>query len=253
MLNNPQGRLAAGEGFRKALRLLSDGGFKLFAHLSLEADPRTGRVHATQKELAAALKKSKRVIGTYATELHHKGICSIRQGENQYAKTAFEICADYWPYQREACVEKDWQGYVAAIRGRFIALGCTIDRFGPGDIRTAEDFEKRAIPLETVQDALLLGACRKYVSWLDGRESGQIGSLRYFESIVVEIQHLPFPPGYREYLASKVKKFAQIREQQLRMRERSQTGTPQSQSSVQDGASNHRKAGADPEGASRSQ
>ena len=133
-LKIPRGWLAAGEGFRKALRLLSDGGFKLFAHLSLEAGRRTGRVHATQKELAAALKKSKRVIGTYTTELHHKGICSIRLGENQYSKTAFEICVDYWPYQREACVEKELGGYVAAMRGSFIALGCTIGRFGPGDI-----------------------------------------------------------------------------------------------------------------------
>lgn len=253
-LKNPRGWLAAGEGFRKALRLLPDGSFKLFAHLSLEADRRTGRVQATQKELAAALKKSKRAIVTYATELHHKGVCSIRPGENQYSKTTFEICDDYWPYHRGSCVEKKLGDYVAALRGSFIALGCTIGKFGPGDIRTAEEFERRGIPLETVQDAMLMGACRKYVSWLDGRESGEIGSLRYFEALVVEIQHQPFPPGYREYIEMKVKKFAQIWEQQLRTREQCRAWAPQNHSSARDCVmSNHREAGANPEATSRSQ
>jgi len=217
-LKNFKGWLAAGEGFRKALRSLPDGSFKLFAHLSLEADRRTGRVQATHKELAAALKKSKRAIGIYAADLRHKGVCSIRPGENQYSKTTFEICDDYWPYQRESCVEKELGSYVAAIRGSFIALGCTIGKFGPGDIRTAEAFEKRAIPSETVQDALLMGACRKYASWLDGRASAPIGSLAYFEGLVMEIQHQPLPPQYREYLEMQVKKLSQNWEQQLQKR-----------------------------------
>jgi len=219
-LKNSKGWLAAGEGFRRALRLLPDGSFKLFAHLSLEADRRTGRVQATQKELAAALNKSKRAIGIYATDLRQKGVCSIWPAKNQYSKTTFEICDDYWPYQREPWVEKELGGYVAAIRESFIALGCTIGMFGPGDVRTAENFERRGIPLETVQDAMLMGACRKYASWLDGGESAPVGSLAYFEALVAEMQHQPLPPGYREYLNMQVKKLALIREQQLWMKRR---------------------------------
>jgi hypothetical protein len=219
-LKNPKGWLAAGEGFRKALQLLPDGSFKLFAYLSLEADRRTGRVQASQKELAAALKKSKRAIGIYATQLHHKGICSIWPGENQHSKTTFEIRDDYWPYHREPRVEKELGGYVPAIRESFIALGCTIGSFGQGDVRTAENFERRGIPLETVQDAMLMGACRKYASWLDGGESAPVGSLAYFEALVAEMQHQPLPPGYREYLNMQVKKLALICKQQLWLQQR---------------------------------
>jgi hypothetical protein len=219
-LKNPKGWLAAGEGFRKALRLLPDGSFKLFAHLSLEADRRTARVQASQKELAAILKKSRRAIGIYSAELRHKGICSIWPGEDQHSKTTFEICDDYWPYHRQPRVEKELGEYVAAIRESFIALECTTGRFGPGDIPTAENFERRGIPLETVQDAMLTGACRKYASWLDGRESAPIGSLAYFKALVEEMQHHPLPPGYRDYLNMQVKKLALIWKQQTWMKQR---------------------------------
>ena len=61
-LKEPAGWFAAGGSFRKALQLLSDGGFRLFAYLCLEADRHTGQFHATHRELAVALGKSKRAI-----------------------------------------------------------------------------------------------------------------------------------------------------------------------------------------------
>ena len=177
-------------------------------------------MQASLKELAAILKKSRRAIGIYSAELHQKGICSIWPGENRHSKTTFEICDDYWPYHRQPHVEKELAGYVAAIRESFIALECTNGRFGPGDIRTAENFEKRGIPLETVQDAMLTGACRKYAAWLDRRESAPIGSLAYFKALVTEMQHQPLPRGYREYLTMQVKKLALIWKQQAWMKQR---------------------------------
>lgn len=125
-IKEPMGWIAAGDGFRRASRLLSDGAFKLFAHLALEADCRTGCVQATYKTLAADLKKSKRAIGTYSTELNDKGVCKVRPGENQYCKTTFEICDSYWAYERrthpEAC---ELESYITAIQEIFLALGCT--------------------------------------------------------------------------------------------------------------------------------
>jgi hypothetical protein len=52
-------------------------------------------VVTTYEALAAALGKSKRVIGVYAAELNEKGGCKVRRGENQYAATSFEICDRY--------------------------------------------------------------------------------------------------------------------------------------------------------------
>jgi len=92
-LKEATGWFAAGDAFRKALVLLSDGAFRLFAYLCLEADRPTGRLRATHKELATALKKSKRIIGTYVAELEAGGVCHVRPGKNQFAGTIFEsIC-----------------------------------------------------------------------------------------------------------------------------------------------------------------
>jgi hypothetical protein len=229
-LKNIGGWFAAGDPFRRALRSLPDGSFKLFAYLSVEANRRTGRLQATHAELAAVLNKSRRAIGIYAADLRQKGFCSIWRAKNQYSKTTtFEICDEYWPYHREPRVEKEPESaYVAAIRQSFLALGCTTGKFGPGDIRKAQDFDKRGIPLETVQDAMLTGACRKYASWLDGHESAPVRSLFYFEPLVAEIQHQPLPPGYRDYLNMQLKKLDLIWKQQLWMKQRVEALTQKS-------------------------
>jgi hypothetical protein len=135
----------------------------------------------------------------------------------------FLICDEYWPYERELHIEMELGDYVAAIRECFLALECTAGKFGGGDIRKTMEFEKRGLPLETVQDALITGACRKLASWLDGRISAPIGSLAYFEDLVLEMADHPLPPGYREYLNMQVKKLALIWKQQLWMRQQTES------------------------------
>jgi hypothetical protein len=216
-IKQPKGWIAAGDGFRRASRLLSDGAFKLFVHLALEADSRTGCVQATYKDLAADLKKSKRVIGTYSAELSEKEICKIRPGENQYCKTTFEICESYWPYERETHSETiESESYVAAVQKTYLSLGCTKAKFSAGDARKAREFEQQGVPLEVIEDAMLMGACRKYSSWLEGRDSEPIGSLAYFENLVAEVKRQPFPQGYSEYLRMKTRKFSSIWDEKKR-------------------------------------
>jgi hypothetical protein len=216
-IKQPHGWIAAGDEFRRASRLLSDGAFKLFVHLALEADSRTGRVQATYKGLAAELKKSKRAIVTYSAELSAKNVCEIRPGDNQYFKTIFEVCDNYWPYERETPSSFNApDSYVAEVQRLYLSLGCTRAKFGPADERKAQEFEQCGVPLEIVKDALLLGTCRKYSSWLDGNDSAPIGSLAYFENLVTEIQRQPLPQGYNQYLRMKHKKLANKWAQQTR-------------------------------------
>jgi hypothetical protein len=209
-LKEPTGWFAAGQSFRKALALLSDGPFKLFAYLCFEADRRTGRFQITHKELARALGKSKRVIGTYVAELEAQGICSVKAGKNQFAGTTFELSDSYWPYHRAAnCHESPEQkAYVESVRECFLALSCGSGKFGAAEAAAARDMQKRGIPLAVITEAMLMGACRKYSCWFEGQALEPIRSLAYFEPLIAEIQEKPFPPGYSGYLRKKVKQLA---------------------------------------------
>ena len=230
-LKEPHGWFAAGEAFNRALSCLSDGAFKLFAMLCLRADRHTGRIQATQKELATALGKSRRAVGGYVAELDRKQVCRVEQAANQHARTSFEIRDDYWPYVR-ACQPSESKGtqpkdlkqssqpkaaeskhspshsYVESVRASFLAIGCGRGSFSPSDEQVARQFEKNGVPLETVKDALVLGSVRKYLSWINCGYSPPIGSLKYFESVIEEVQEQPWAGGYREYLWSKHRKFA---------------------------------------------
>jgi DNA-binding MarR family transcriptional regulator len=217
-LKEPTGWFAAGDGFRKALTSLSDGAFRLFAFLCLEADRHTGRHEATQRELAGALGKSKRIIGSYVAELEAKGICTVRPGKNQFARTVFEITDRYWPYHRreETAELPEQDAYVASVREYFLALGCATGKFGIADERVARGMQERGIPLAVIQDAMLMGACRKYSSWFEGRALEPIQSLRYFDQLITEIRQKPFPPGYSAYLRRKINQFAELWNESLK-------------------------------------
>jgi len=202
-LKESTGWFAAGNSFRRALSLLSDGAFKMFSYICLEADRITGRYEAVQKELAGALGKSRRIVGNYIRELEYKGVCNVRHGKNQYARTCFEIRDEYWPYVRMTDGTPG-DAYVDTIKNSFIALGCTTGKFTARDAQIADQFQKRHIPLELVQDALLMGACRKLISLLNGNSGEPIASLAYFEGLISEIRERPIPADYREYLRNKV-------------------------------------------------
>jgi hypothetical protein len=206
--------IAAGIEFRRALNILSDGAFKLFVHLSLQADRQTGYYETTQTELTNALRKSRRAVGKYSAELEEKGICSIIRGKNQHSQNIFQISKDYWPYVRltQSTTDPDEDAkYVSAICDCFTGLGCTLGTFDTDDIKTARAFRQQGFCIEMIHDALLLAACRKYESWLNGNYSTPIASLRYIKPVIDEIRSQPFAQNYREYLKEKLRKFQNIR------------------------------------------
>jgi hypothetical protein len=210
-IKEPMGWFVAGEGFHCALRLLSDGAFRLFAYLSLQADRRTGRMTATHKELAAALGKSKRVVGTYVAELEAKEVCKVQSGKNQFMATVYEISDRYWPYHRESSFPEstEIQVYVESIGKCYEGLGCTTGNLNAAGSEIARQFYGCSIPLSVVQDAMLLGACRKYESWLNGGPIELIRSMAYFEPLVAEVQANPLPDGYSDYLRGKLRRLAE--------------------------------------------
>ena len=224
-LKQATGWFAAGDAFRKAMALLSDGAFMLFVYLCLEADRRTGRFLATHKELAVALRKSKRAIGTYVPELEAEGICLVQSGKNQFARTIFEISDDYWPYHRTSYTKSpEQEPYVDAVRECFLVLGCGNGKFGAAEVAAARDLQRRGVPLAVVEDAMLLAASRKYMSWFEGKSLGPIQSLAYFNDVIAEIQDKPFPPDYSAYLRKKVRELAKSWSDAAKTREAASRG-----------------------------
>jgi hypothetical protein len=209
-LKQNTGWFPAGDPFRQALNVLSDGAFRLFVYLCLEADRGNGRFQATHKELALALGKSKRAVGAYITELEARGICGVSSGKNQFSPTIFQIADSYWPYHRlnNGAESSERESYVESVRTCFLSLGCGSGKFGAPQVKEARNLQRRDIPLEVIEAAMLMGACRKYSSWFEGRASEPIQSLRYFDQIIAEIQKEPLPSGYSAYLREKIGRLA---------------------------------------------
>lgn len=209
-LKEPAGWFVAGAGFRRALSLLSDGAFKLFAYFSMEADRRTGCLAATHKELATALGKSKRIIGTYVAELEAKEVCRVRPGKNQFTATVYEISDAYWPYHRTGSYpdSPEAKAYVDSVRECFEGLGCTCGKLGAAGVEAARQLRLRAVPIGLVLDAMILGACRKFDSWFNGGPAEPIRSMAYFDPLIAEIQAEPLPQGYATFLRSQLQRLS---------------------------------------------
>ena len=147
---------------------------------------------------------------SYVAELEAKEVCKVRLGKNQFTATVYEISDRYWPYHRTpSCQESpEIQAYVESVRECFEGLGCTTGKFDAAEIETARQFQRRAIPFGVIHDAMLLGACRKLDSWLNGGPSEPIRSMAYFEPLIAEIQAKPLPAGYSAYLGKKIQRFS---------------------------------------------
>jgi hypothetical protein len=211
-LKEASGWFAAGASFRRALTVLSDGAFRLFALICLEADRQTGCFEASYSDLAKALGKSKRAIGCYVAELENTAVCQIIAARNQHGRTAFQVRDEFWPYRRishaQPSADAELEQYVDSVQECCVGLGDVHVGFRPNDVSVAKDLYERRIPVGVIRDALVLGACRKYQSWLNGGTAQPIRTLRYFEEIITEVRDQPFPAGYSNYLRLTLQRFA---------------------------------------------
>jgi hypothetical protein len=234
ILKEPSGWFAAGQGFQKAMTILSDGAFKLFVWLCLQADRPTGQLETTHRQLSIILGKSRRAIGVYVQEITQHGLCLITAGSNQHAVSCFVIADDYWPYQRDRPApqgeDRNSVGermYLATLRESYLALGFGGGRFSPADNRKAQQWWRSGVPLQRILDALLLGACRKWLTTSTDTSTAPIGSLHYFEPLLEEVSQTPLVEDYRFYLKCKLKQLAGLTMQHSRTsRDQEQESVP---------------------------
>jgi hypothetical protein len=210
-LKHPSGWFAAGREVSRALALLSDGAFKLYIHLCLKADRRTGLLGADQGDLVKAVGKSRRSIVTYLEELRERGVCRIQPAANQHSPGEIEICDAFWPYEKAAQLPRTSavMDYIEQIRRLLQARSCVENPFTAADEKLGAALLQRKIPIEDVENGVLLGCARKYVALLNGKNEGLIVSFSYFQKVIEEAQKLQMPPDYWRYLRIRLTRLEQ--------------------------------------------
>jgi len=206
-LKHANGWFAAGPELARAIALLSDGAFKLFVYLCLQANRDTGCLAINDRELATVLQKSRRSIVSYLAELEQHGVCRIESACNQHRRGEIEICDAFWPYHKAATAtaSADLAGYVQHIRKLLAARPSVQISFTAADEKLAAALWAEQVPLEQIGRAIVLACSRKHVSWCNGQVSGPITSLQYFRGAIEEVAHTQVGADYYRYLEFRLK------------------------------------------------
>ena len=198
------GFFAAGTEFARALDVLGDGAFKLFAHLCLQANRASGRLAFDRGELAVRLGKS-RSAPHHSRELVRVGVYELETATNQHRNSVLAVRAEYSPYLWTAVVAparpgSDASAYVQAVRRAFLDPVCVESAFGPANERVAVGWHARGVPLETVRRAIRLGCVCKSMALIDRPATQPVRRLRYFKPLLREVQRESFPTSYWRHL-----------------------------------------------------
>lgn len=203
---HPLGFFAAGPEMLRALRLLSDGAFKVFVYCALNASRHTGRCPIHFQELARATGKSRRSITSYLEELTQKGVCRIQPAANQHQPGVIEMAEAFWPYQKPhgPAPDPSEADFVERLRRLLLAHPIVRSGFGAADRRLAGELYRQSIPLVQVERALLLGLARKYTTWLNNDQTTAITSLHYFLPLIEEVGQVGVSEVYWTYLEDRL-------------------------------------------------
>lgn len=208
ILKNPRGWFAAGAEVQTAIALLSDGAFKLFVYLCLNARRESGVLQASQADLARALKKATGTIRRNLTEMEAAGVlCYTRFSHHPSGHGVIQIAEAFWPYQtteRQADAHDGGDAFVSEIRKMLQPRACVHTAFSVADEILARQWFARGIALERIEQAILMGCVRKYVSWRNNAAQAPIASLHYFEPVLEEVDRQKITPEYWDYLRSRL-------------------------------------------------
>lgn len=209
ILKNPKGWFAAGSEVQKALTILSDGAFKLFVHICLHARRDTGVMETSQTDLARTLKKAHGTVRSYLREMESAGVCQTKFSRNPFARGVIQIAEAFWPYQNpegKTVPQPGSDAFVGQVREMLEARACVRSSFSVADEILARQWFARGVPIEQVEQAILLACARKYMSWRNGQTHAAIACLAYFEPVLDEIQRQTIHPEYWGYVRFKMQR-----------------------------------------------
>jgi hypothetical protein len=202
ILKNPRGWFAAGIEVQKAMNLLTDGAFRLFVYLCLNARRDTGVLEGSLTQLAKSVKRGPHTVRLHLREMRAAGICRFQFGHSPLGHGSVEVTEEFWPYQRSEQNPPTHESteFVAAIRKMLQARACIQTLVSAADEILARDWFDRGISLERIEQAILMGCIRKYVSWRNNQTRSMIASLQYFVPVLEELQETKVDPEYWGYL-----------------------------------------------------
>ncbi|SRR5579871_158813 len=76
----------------------------------------------------------------------------------------------------------------------------------PPDRQLAAQLQERGVPIEVVENALVLAATRRLIRPQGALPLGTIRSLAYFLPVMEEVLHSSISPGYFQYLRQKIQR-----------------------------------------------
>lgn len=202
ILKNPKGWFAAGAEIEKALTLLSDGAFKLFVYLCLHARRDTGVLETAQTQLARGLHKGTASLRSYLREMESAGVCRSHFSRSPARRGRIEVTEAFWPYRKPESDKPDpaAEAFVEALKKLLQARPCIQSAFSTADEILARHWFQSGVSLQRIERAILLGCVRKYASWRNYSRQGPIRSLRYFQSVLDELDQPDVGPNYWNYL-----------------------------------------------------
>lgn len=198
VLKNPRGWFAAGAEVQNAMELLGDGAFRLFMYLCLNARRDTGVLEGSLTQLAKNVKRAQHTVRLYLREMESAGICCCRFGHSPLGSGMVEINEAFWPYQRseQDQIDVDFTAFIGAIRKMLQARACVNVSASAADEILAREWRDRGIRIEIIEQAIMVGCIRKYVSWRNNQSLSMIGSLKYFAPVLEEVLTMKDDPDY---------------------------------------------------------
>ena len=213
-LKNARNWFAAGFEVQQAIETLTDGAFKVFMHICLNAERKTGILHTTQVELARNLKKSHGAVRKYLGEMEKAGISLNSFSNSPRTRGSIQITPSYWPYEGETAQTQINDGadrFISEIRTMLQERACVRSSFSTADEVLARQWFNAAVPLDRIRQAILLGCARKYVAWRNNPAvQGPISTLRYFAPILEEIAQQKLDPDYWGFLRARIQRHERL-------------------------------------------
>lgn len=201
-LKQPTGWFAAGREVAQALAVLSDGAFKLYIHICLQADRHTGRARIELTGLARVLRKTPDLIEADLGELDRAGVC-------EPCGDGIEIRDPFWPYQKQTAVVagNPQAEFVRQAREAFLKRACVRSTFTAADEKLALNLRQRGVSLDQLRRAIWLGCARKYIAMLNGQTRVPITSLAYFATLIDEVSQPEVAASYWEYVRGRMEEW----------------------------------------------